>query len=90
MNRKTFHIFIATWLTVLFTVIVPLHTHDDHSERDNCSICLLADQSSDAPATLFFSVIAVASHVIYYFTSSSPHSQIQLTYRTRAPPARQQ
>ncbi len=89
MNRKSFHIFIVTWLTVLFTVIVPLHTHDDHGEHDNCSICLLAGQSAAMVATVLISLAVISSSITYVIPSSRAPVGTRPSYRTRAPPARQ-
>ena len=89
MNRKTFHIFIATWLTVLFTLVVPLHSHDDHSDHDNCSICLLAGQSAAMVATVIISLAVISSSITYVIPSLRVPVGTRPSCRTRAPPVRQ-
>ncbi|MBN1758026.1 MAG: hypothetical protein JW863_06905 [Chitinispirillaceae bacterium] len=86
MIRRTLHILFGIWITVLFTVVIPTHTHDDHDDHDTCSICLLAGQTATTAATIFLTVIVAASTITCCFITSSVLSRTLLAYHTRAPP----
>ena len=89
MNRRieiSLRIFITAYITVLFAVIIPLHTHHDPDDHDDCSICLLADQPFAATATISFAVIAVALACAVFIRSATFTGTPLLVYQTRAPP----
>lgn len=84
--EKSLRIFITAYIAVLFAVILPLHTHHDNDEHDDCPICLLADQPVATAATTFFVVIITALPGVFFSLPSPASTTHHFVYQTRAPP----
>jgi hypothetical protein len=89
MNRQSKKITILLFLafiTVLFTVILPAHYHNDYKNHNDCQLCLLSGEpviNVDVIIALVVSVLLLyLSLIIARFLRYQP----QLICSTRGPP----
>ena len=78
---------LAVYFMALFTVVLPMHDHDDHERHDHCTICLLCDQAVVlSVTTLLVCTAFLLIGVPAVFFLSIKHALL-FVYPTRAPPA---
>jgi hypothetical protein len=89
MNRAlktTIRLLLVAYLTVLYTVIIPSHGHEDLLDHKDCVLCLLSNQAATVATTLVLVFLSICLSAISEPVLRWAGPIFTPAYPTRAPP----
>jgi hypothetical protein len=78
---------LAIFICLYLGFILPLHHHSDGHDHDNCSLCIVQDQSSKSETVFTLNFFATIFNAVFLAVVVSRVFSPSPVYRTRAPPA---
>lgn len=84
--EKIFKLAMAIYLAILFTIVIPNHHHEDHTEHSNCVVCIIGYMPTLAAISFSLVIIAVLLKNRVTFSAPIPVLQTFHSFHSRAPP----